>query len=132
VPEDADLELLAAGMAAGLTREYAGDREMFLSVLVETLQPALGERLRVERSGGWFRRGGPIRRLQVDLGEQHYVLEVGKGGALSATCSRIVRGIALRTDELSVEDWLRTVTEALAECARTHREALEALKRRVW
>src|SRR2546425_549026 len=63
VPEDSELDLLAASMAAGLTREYAGDREMFLSLLVETLQPSLGERLRVERDGGWFRRNGSIRRL---------------------------------------------------------------------
>jgi hypothetical protein len=132
VPEDSELELLAASMAAGLTREYAGDREMFLSLLVETLQPTLGERLRVERGGGWFRRNGPIRRLQLDLGELHFALEVVKGGALAATRRRVVRGIALNTEELSVEAWLQAVAEALAEYARTHREALEALKRRVW
>ena len=123
---------LAASMAAGLAREYAGDREMFLSLLVESLRPALGERLRVERAGGWFRRDGPVRRIELDLDSDRFALLVGKGGALSATRCRVVRGIALKTEDLPVETWLQAVAEAVAGYARTHAEALEALKRRVW
>ena len=132
VAERSDSAELAASMAAGLAREYAGDREMFLSLLVESLRPALGERLRVERAGGWFRRDGPIRRLELDLDADRFALLVGKGGALSATRCRIVRGIALKTEELAVEAWLQAVSQAVADYARTHADALEALKRRVW
>jgi hypothetical protein len=131
VAESSDPEGLAASIAAGLTREYAGDREMFLALLAESLRPALGERLRVER-GGWFRRDGPIRRIELDLDADRFVLAVGKGGALSATRCHIVRGIALKTEELSVEAWLQSVSQAVSDYARTHAEALEALKRRVW
>lgn len=122
---------LAASISAGLSREYIGDREIFLSLLIESLEPALGERLRVER-GGWLRRGGPVRRLHIDLDDDRFALAVGKGGSLTATRCRVVRGIALRTEELTVEAWLQSLAEALAEYGRTHREALEALKRRVW
>ena len=76
---------------------------MFLALLAESLRPALGERLRVERGGGWFRRDGPIRCLELDLDADRFALAVGKGGALSATRCHIVRGIALKTEELSVE-----------------------------
>jgi hypothetical protein len=131
VAEESDPGMLAASLAAGLTREYAGDREMFLSLLVEALQPALGERLRVQRSG-WLRRDGPIRRLELDMDAERFVLEVGKGGALSTTRQRMVRGIALKTEEMPVEEWLQAVATSLAEYARTHQQALEALKRRVW
>ncbi len=130
--EESDPGILAASLAAGLARELGGDREMFLSLLVEALQPALGERLRVQRGGGWFRRDGPIRRLELDMDAQRFFLDVGKSGALSATRQRVVRGIALKTEEISVEEWLQTVTSAVADYARTHREALDALKRRVW
>ena len=131
MPEDLDPGALADIIAAGLTRDYGGDREIFLSLLVEALQPALGERLRVQRAG-WFRRDGPIRRLDLDLHAQRFALEVGKGGALAATRQRVVRGIALKTEDLSVEAWLQAVAAALADYARTHQEALDALKRRVW
>ncbi len=124
--------MLAESIAAGLTRDYAGDREVFLSLLVEALEPAVGERLRVQRSGGWFRRDGPIRRLDLDMDAQRFALDVGKGGALAATRQRVVRGIALKTEEMSVEAWLQAVAAVLADYARTHQEALEALKRRVW
>ncbi len=130
--EPSDPGLLGASIAAGLGREYAGDREMFLSLLAESLAPAVGERLTVERAGGWFRRDGPVRRLRLDLDDYQFTLAVGKGGALAATRGRIVRGIALRTEELPMEAWLEAVGVALAEYARTHREAMEALKRRVW
>lgn len=126
-----DAESLAASITAGLSREYAGDREMFLALLVESLRPALGERLRLER-GGWLRRDGPIRRIELDLDALRFALQVGKAGALSATRCRVVRGIALKTEELTVEAWLQEVAQAVAEYARTHHEALEALKRRVW
>jgi hypothetical protein len=131
VPEDLDPGTLAESIAAGLTRDYGGDREIFLSLLVEALQPALGDRLRVQRAG-WFRRDGPIRRLDLDLDAQRFALDVGKGGSLSATRQRVVRGIALKTEDLSVEAWLQAVAAALADYARTHQEALDALKRRVW
>jgi hypothetical protein len=132
VAESSDPEGLAASIAAGLAREYAGDREMFLALLAESLRPALGERLRVERGGGWLRRDGPIRRIELDLDADRFALAVGKGGALTATRCHIVRGIALKTEELSVEIWLQQVSQAVAEYARTHAEALAALKRRVW
>jgi hypothetical protein len=132
VAEGIDPEGLAASIAGGLARGYAGDREMFLSLLVESLRPALGERLRVERAGGWFRRDGPIRQIELDMDAHRFTLLVGKGGSLSATQCRIVRGIALKTEDLSVEAWLQAVAEAVAEFAHTHQEALEALKRRVW
>ena len=129
--EESDPGVLAASFAAELGRGLAGDREMFLSLLVQTLQPALGERLRVQR-GGWLRRDGPIRRLEIDLDAQRFALEVGKGGALATTRQRIVRGIALKTEEVSVEAWLQSLAAALADYGRTHQEAVDALKRRLW
>jgi hypothetical protein len=132
MPEQPDDGALAASIAGGLARGYEGDRDLFLALLVEALSPALGERLKVERSGNWFRRDGPIRRLRLDLDEDHFTLDVGKAGALTATRTRVVRGIALKTEELSVEAWLQAVSEAVASYARAHREALDALRRRVW
>ena len=131
MPEETDPDLLAASIAAGLDA-YAGDRELFLRLLIEGLAPAVGERLRVERAGGWLRRDGPIRRIRLDLDDVHFTLEAGKGGALTASRARVVRGIALKTEEMPVEEWLQAVAASLADTGRTHREALEALKRRVW
>jgi hypothetical protein len=130
--DERDAASLGASFAAGLGQEAAGDRELFLSLLVEALAPVLGERLKVERAGSWFRRDGPIRRIRAELDDDQFALEVGRGGALRATRCRVVRGIALKTDELPVEAWLQAVGAALAEYARTHREAMDALKRRFW
>jgi hypothetical protein len=129
--EETDPGMLGASLAAELGREYSGDRELFLSLLVDALESAAGERLKVER-GGWLRRDGPVRRVRLDLDDYHFGLEVGRGGVLRPTRSRVVRGIALSTEELAMEEWLQALGAALAEYARTHRAALEALKRRLW
>jgi hypothetical protein len=125
-------ELLQSTVSAGLLKEFAGDREMFLKLLVRALETTVPERLDVDHAGGWFGRERTIRRLQLDLGDYHYQLAVGKGGALTAARTRVVRGIALKTDEHPVEEWLEALSRDLVEYARTHQDALEALKRRVW
>jgi hypothetical protein len=128
----AEEALLQSAVSAGLLKEFAGDREMFLNLLVRALETTVPERLEVDRTGGWFGRERTIRRLQLDLGDYRYQLEVGKGGALTAARTRVVRGIALKTEERPVEEWLQDLSGDLVEYARTHQDALEALKRRVW
>jgi hypothetical protein len=125
-------ELLQAVVSGGLLRELAADRELFLALLAQGLEAIVPERVTLRRAGGWFRRERPIRAIEVDLGDHRYGLAAGKGGALSASRTRVVRGIAIRTDELPVEEWLQALSGALVEYARTHEEALAALKRRVW
>jgi hypothetical protein len=125
-------EVLESTVSAGLLREFTGDREVFLRLLVQGLEETVPQRVDVDRAGGWFGRERTIRRIQVDLDDYRYQLEVGKGGALSAGRTRVVRGIALKTEEMGVEEWLRDLSQTLVEYARTHREALDALKRRVW
>jgi hypothetical protein len=130
--EEDDEKRLESAVAAGLLKGWAGDREMFLSLLVRAVETTVPERVTVDRTAGWFGRERTIRRLQVDLDDYRYRLDVVKGGALAATRTRIVRGIALKTDELPVEEWLQALSRALVEFARTHEAALDALKRRVW
>jgi hypothetical protein len=125
-------EVLQSAVSAGLLRGYAGDREMFLKLLAQGLEEAVPERVEIERTSGWFGRDRTIRRLRVDLDEYRYQLEVGKGGALTPTRTRVVRGIALKTENLPMEEWLGELSQALVEYSRTHAVAMDALKRRVW
>jgi hypothetical protein len=119
-------------MAARLLQDYAGDRQMFLQLLALALQDALGERLKVKRGGGWLARSRPVESIEVELDDDRYALAVGRGGKLAATRTRVVRGIDLRTDEMSVENWLTALSEALFRYGQQHAESLEALRRRLW
>jgi hypothetical protein len=127
-----DLELdpgLRLGVAAALSRKYAADQRDFLDLLGQMLETALSEETRVERGGGLFARK-TVRRVIVELGEHRYQLEAGKG-ALTASRTRLVRGIALKTEPIAVEQWLEELGEALDERVRVNAAARTALARLV-
>jgi hypothetical protein len=132
MPPSADDPLSASTIASRLLAEYAGDRQIFLDLLARHLEEAVPEQLTVKRSGGLFARNRPIQAIEVDLGDDRFLLAVGRHGTLAATRTRVVRGIALRTEELDVEGWLNQLASALHDFAQTHAGAMDALRRRLW
>lgn len=119
-----DLDLLSASLQAD-----GGDVQVLLRVLADRLAGALGRRLQVERSGGPFRRGRDVRRLAIDLGDEHLEAVVD-GAAVRCTIARSSGGIRIRTSKVSMEDWLHRLLEGLRAEATTSeatRMALEAI-----
>ena len=117
-------DLLAASLRAD-----AVDLKAFVEGLAVKLGASFPSRVRVERKGG--RLGGKqrVRRVAVRLGDAEYQLESDDG---QVSCSRkvVVRGIALRTERLSLEQWIDALAQELvAEAGKTEsdRMALERM-----
>ena len=128
MPDDLESDpLIRLGVAANLASRYAADQRDFLEYLASTLEHALPGAVEISRKGGLF---GPRRvsALAITLGDHIYRLE--SGTAVHPTRSRIVRGIKLKTEPLTMDTWLAEVGAALEEQARSSqaaRDALEAL-----
>jgi hypothetical protein len=118
------------GVAASLAKQYGADQRTFLELLASMLEAALPGEAEVTRHGGLFSKK-TIGRVAVSLGENRYALEDPGKGNLRATRTRIVRGIALKTEELPVQDWVTELGAFLEERARTSQAAREALSRLV-
>lgn len=122
-PDDAyDLDLATASLLSD-----GNDIEMLLRVLVKQLSEALGERLVVEREGGLFKKSDKIKALDVTLGNDGYRAEV-KRGQVTATIGHSSGGIRIRSENVSMDQWVRRLLESLrAEAAhsQTARQALE-------
>ena len=116
------------GVAAALGRKYAEDQQRFFESLADLLEAILPEATRVDR-GGFFSRKG-VRKVQVDLDDNRYALE-GDHGRVNATHTRIVRGIALKTEPLPIEAWVERLGEALEMRAADSASARAALERLV-
>ena len=119
-----DLDLLAASLRAD-----ASDTAAFLEALAARLQSALPGQVEVERKGGLFGGGKRVRRVAVRLADRHYELEGGHG-ALTARRRTVVRGIALKSEELGVDAWIEALSAdlvALAQQSERGRLALERL-----
>ena len=118
-----DLDLLAASLRAD-----AGDLDAFVEALAAKLESALPDQVVVERGGGLFGGRKRVRRIEVTLGDQRYEAEPERG---RVTCRRrsVVRGIALKTQELDLDAWIAALSQDLVEEADRSERGRRALAR---
>ncbi len=121
-----DQEWVKVGIAAALAKKCAADQRDLLENLAVMLENALPGEADVERKGGLFTRK-TVRLIRVQFDEDLYVLEDPGKGPLRATQTHVVRGIALKTEPIPIEEWLTALSMELEERARTHADARDAL-----
>lgn len=120
---DTDFDLLAASLRAD-----AGDLRAFVEALATKLEGALGTHVRVERRGGVFGGGKRVRRIALALDDDEYDLE-HDDGTVACRKRTVVRGIALKSEELPLERWLDAISRALVESAQSTERGRIALER---
>jgi flagellar hook-associated protein FlgK len=119
-----DIDLLLASLRAD-----AADLHTFLQVLAVKLEDALPGHVQVQRHGGLFSHDKSVTRIALDLGEHQYSIGSDHHGQLHAQRQRIVRGIVLKTEDLSVDDWIRELVTELGQKAETSSQERAALER---
>ncbi|BCM90508.1 hypothetical protein IAD21_02362 [Abditibacteriota bacterium] len=123
------------GVAANLSRYYTAEGRGLLSPLARLLKDALGEAVELQMTGGFFSKK-ELSGVSFTLGEWRYALEDGGGdrrtGPLVAKRTRVVRGIALKTEDLPVSTWLEEVGLALEVEAQNNEATHAALSKLVW
>lgn len=117
-----NLDLLAAALRAD-----TADMSTWVAVLGTKLAGALPSRVRLHRAG--LLGNGPINGMATDLGPWRFALRLARGQPI-AERAHVVRGIALKTEELPLDAWIGALSAALAEVAATsarERAAIEGL-----
>jgi len=120
--------MLNLGVAAALGKHYATDQRTFLETLATMLESALPDETVIERRGGLFAKK-TVKRIVIALDEFRYTLEDRGRGPLHAVRTRIVRGIALKTEEITMDTWLTELGATLDQRANSSAAAREALAR---
>src|SRR5947209_6467102 len=118
------------GVAAALTKQYSADQREFLERLAQMLENALADATEITRRGGLFSKK-TVQSVTVTFGENRYTLEDRGRGPLHAVRTHVVRGIALKSEEIPVQEWLEELSLLLEQQARTSQAAREALARLV-
>jgi hypothetical protein len=119
-----DLDLLAASFRAD-----AADVDAFVESLATKLEQAMPGQVRVYRWRGGFRRPKRVQRIVLDAGDNRLELRLA-GRSIETSSSRLSGGIVLKTEPVSVDEWISALTEAVAAEAQrsaTTRQALERL-----
>ena len=119
--EGSGFELLAASLRAD-----AAESGTFVEVLARKLDAAFPDRVRIERGGRLA--GKRVRRIELDLGGERYAITVD-GPQLRGSRARVVRGIVLKNDELSLDAWITELSRGLAGAAEESERGRQALER---
>ncbi len=110
-------------------RADAGDAHAFVQALAAKLEDALPGQVTIERHGGLFSREKPVRRIELELGEHRYRITDQGHGRLEVERLRVVRGVTLKREDLTVDAWIAALTEELSDMAESSNRAREALER---
>ena len=118
-----EFDLVAASLRAD-----AGDIRAFVEALAEKLAVSLPGGVKIDRKGSLL--GGPkhVRKIALQLGDEQLELEHDAG---RITCRRrtLVRGIALKNEEIDLDTWIDAVTRGLVEEAQSSEHGRAALER---
>lgn len=118
------VEMFAASMRASYT-----DVGAFLEALAAKFEGALPTHTRVKRQSKLFSREHPVTEIVIKLGDYNYRIARDQLGPLVAQRSHVVRGIALNSEDLTVERWIEEVAESLARLSAQSALAHAALSR---
>lgn len=117
-----DVELVAASLRAS-----SSDLKTFVEVFADKLERALPGRVDVSRrSARPWAREKRVDRIQCQLGDARYVLSTRNG--IEAWRAKAVRGVVLKTEVLSLDEWLGALARDLADEAHSNEGAQLALR----
>jgi hypothetical protein len=118
-----ELELLAASLRAD-----ARDLDAFVEALATKLEAAFPDRVEVERRGALFGGRKRVVRVRATLGDDHFELERGQS-RVSCRRRKIVRGITLKNENLTIDEWIDGFSKALLAEASASQRGRESLAR---
>src|SRR5438270_8271589 len=100
-----DLEndhLVQMGVAGALSRELQQDHEVFIQYFARALQSAFPNEVELKYEGGFLSKKR-LAGVSIKLGDDVYAVVKPARSQLEATRTHVVRGIALKTEPLPVD-----------------------------
>ncbi|TCO54910.1 hypothetical protein EV192_108198 [Actinocrispum wychmicini] len=121
-------------MLAASLRADSGDLSMYAGFLINTLSASLpAEMVEVERKRGLFGRAkedSPVLSVGVLFGDHRYTLRrEGVGKPVVAQIRHESGGVVMRTETVGMDVWSSQLASALAEYAKSHAAAAQALQK---
>jgi hypothetical protein len=116
-------------LAASSLRADASDSRALAEALAEKLCDALPDQTRTQRRGRLLSREKVLERVEVDLGDETFVLSLS-GATAETSRAKIVRGVVIKREQMTLDAWLEALGEALsaeAERSEASRLSLERL-----
>ncbi|MBS1994190.1 MAG: hypothetical protein JSS86_02390 [Cyanobacteria bacterium SZAS LIN-2] len=114
-PDDLVDDSLQIAVLGHLLRNERGQTAATLDTLASLLQAAIPERVEVTLGGYFWNKVRPVDRLVVSLDDGNFDIRRSKLGAPTATHRKVVRGITLKSSEVSMEECITMIVARLTE-----------------
>lgn len=116
-------DLSAAEWRKGIT-----DEKVLIEALAVRLEQALPGLATISRNFSLFSSRKPVRSITVRLLDNEYSL-LNESAGIQTQVGKVVRGIRLKTDLVTLPEWLDRLSTALELYALEHAEARDTLER---
>ncbi|HWD39255.1 MAG TPA: hypothetical protein VG944_10430 [Fimbriimonas sp.] len=117
-------DMIGMGVAGALAKQYSDEQRDFLPLIAGVLKSSLPNEVELVEKG-LFKK--TLVGVSVNHGENRLKLEDTGRGSLEASFTRVVRGIALKTEIVTVQEWLVLVAEAIEDAVKNNASARAAL-----
>jgi hypothetical protein len=121
--DDLSFDILAASL-----RQDTSDILTFLEILAKKLESAIPLQTVVDRRGGLFSKTKSVHAIRIQAGEWEYILTQDHG-RVDAQRVKMVRGIALKTENGSLPQWIEWVSQELLKLANESSDVRTGLER---
>jgi hypothetical protein len=101
-------------MAAAALRSNSADVHQLVRALCDELSDTLGDRLKIQHGGGRFHKSEEISSVQITMAHNLFEASID-GASLECTLGHVSGGIRIRSETLSVNDWILKLLEALRD-----------------
>ena len=116
---------LGVEVVTRVLRAEGDEAKDLLEVVVALLETVLPGQVRVERTSRL--RGHRVEVVEVELGDRRFGMRSDRG--ITASVASVVRGVVLKTDQISVDAWIEQFAQALSDEADRNADARAALAR---
>lgn len=121
--DELSFDILSASL-----RQDTRDLAVYTDVLSKKLEQAIPSFVEVERQGGLFKKSTAIKRITITLDPWQYRLEVDRG-RLSTLRIKMVRGVAIKSEPLTLDAWVDALSQDLLVIAASRQDARQSLER---
>lgn len=117
-----EVDILAAALRQD--RHESGDLVEFLA---KKLELSLPQQTTIARGGNFLAKEHPVKEILVRFNDYHYQILRTRHGTVTAKVMQLVRGVVLKTTEISLYVWTDEVAAQLAQLAAQSAQTRAAL-----
>lgn len=104
--------LVQMGVAGALSRELQEDHELFVQYFAQALQRAFPNEAELRYEGGFLAKKR-LAGVSIKLGDDIYSVFKPAKAQIETTRTHVVRGIALKTEPIPIDQWLHEISKQL-------------------